>query len=133
MAVQDDTCQHLLVDLDIFTYKLAKDPQYCNIGIVGHPVQNTLPIAYPIRAGLESMFSEWYKRNLAKYSRLLQTEVNSLNLKCEPLGIRRDAPPDASTGIQYGVKNFTSEFTILLVAAIASVILSYVFPGVPNY
>jgi len=35
--------------------------------------------------------------------------------------------------VQYGVKNFTTEFTVLLASCVLSVVVSYyLFPGVPN-
>eukprot|EP00240_Pyramimonas_obovata_P011942 CAMPEP_0118925036 /NCGR_PEP_ID=MMETSP1169-20130426/2975_1 /TAXON_ID=36882 /ORGANISM="Pyramimonas obovata, Strain CCMP722" /LENGTH=139 /DNA_ID=CAMNT_0006866227 /DNA_START=1 /DNA_END=417 /DNA_ORIENTATION=- len=108
-GMDEGLCDHMLVDLDMFTYELSLpgSEKHCDKGVIGGSVTPDLNVAYPIRLELEPIFSQWFRDNMGRYRRLLQEEIERLNLKCPPFIINRQAPAPDPASVQYGVKNFT--------------------------
>eukprot|EP00241_Pyramimonas_parkeae_P017332 CAMPEP_0114309762 /NCGR_PEP_ID=MMETSP0059-20121206/18830_1 /TAXON_ID=36894 /ORGANISM="Pyramimonas parkeae, Strain CCMP726" /LENGTH=672 /DNA_ID=CAMNT_0001433623 /DNA_START=98 /DNA_END=2116 /DNA_ORIENTATION=- len=133
-AMDEGYCQHMVVDLDSFTYSLALDRKHCNKGVIGAGVSRDIPIAFPIRKDKLPQVSAWLTSKSEEYATMLQQEYASLNLECDPFFMKRyssaDSPPSMRPA-RWQIQNMTTEFLIVLISSVVAIAVSHFAPWVP--
>mmetsp|Transcript_23525 Transcript_23525/g.44854 ORF Transcript_23525/g.44854 Transcript_23525/m.44854 type:complete len:743 (-) Transcript_23525:466-2694(-) len=132
-AMDRGECDHILSDLDQFSYQLATTGgDHCDKGAVGTTVIEPFQIAMPVRDELEAIMSLMITEYASRYHEIRKRALETLSPVCSTRLANRAGQAADDEVAQYSVADMSSELILLVASAGIGVLLSIYAPGVPE-